>query len=547
MTNPNPHNSDLELSDTSSDSDDMNSHQSRKQRNKDRSKVVARHVAVHLQVLMLLTLRLAAALQDDDGDLDDGTKSDSVDIDEGNSASMGTDLGRLSHIASEVDVTMKDGHDENDADNDENAMDLDDDLANDIVHEDTPVPDTDLELDFIPRQYDDLVAKDDKFLNKVIESGAYQSWKDELPELVITPPPPGSDVVQEEANRYYRESIIARKIKESEPIASSEDKGSDRKGEATHSSPSSKHVIWGENSTKQFEVESPESLSRAESSNELPEVGGKPRPRLSKISQWSKMAILMAAGTAEPNTELDQDTASRSRDLPDVSDDISPRKNSPVDSRPVKSVVDKWKRQSADEVVIIDPPSDEEVTVEYRGPYDPPNADVRIDNEIYPDDIQRFRVAREATDAPTFKSRDPSCERDRPVLNLVRPTPVATPAPINSQQQLDEDIEKPETILQAMTTILDNHISRLTQNPLSFDLSGQCRDALISFQKDLYSFGQNHAMGAINHRKSSHSSTGSGGYGTELSLIYSSPFPLSFQYVPRSTVHFVQTRTPSVY
>ncbi|KAL6826063.1 hypothetical protein J3E69DRAFT_355893 [Trichoderma sp. SZMC 28015] len=110
--------------------------------------------------------------------------------------------------------------------------------------------------------------------------------------------------------------------KEEESIASSEDEESDPKGEATHSSPSGKSVTWGENSTKRFVVESPESRSRAESPNELAETEDKPRPRLSKISQWGKIAAMMAAGTAEPTTELDRHTASRSRDLP-ADDDVN--------------------------------------------------------------------------------------------------------------------------------------------------------------------------------------------------------------------------------
>ncbi|KAH6607650.1 hypothetical protein Trco_003963 [Trichoderma cornu-damae] len=172
MTNPSPHSPDPDFSDTSSDSDDMSSHQRRRQERIDRSRAVARHVAVHLQVLMLLTLRFAA-LQNDDGQLvdDDDLKSDSVDVDEGNSASEGTDLGRLSHIASEADAVMKDAEGLDDTDDTGGAMDLD----NDAVEDDILVPDTDLDLEFVPRQYDDLPAKNDDFLNKVIESGAYQS------------------------------------------------------------------------------------------------------------------------------------------------------------------------------------------------------------------------------------------------------------------------------------------------------------------------------------------------------------------------------------
>jgi nucleoside phosphorylase len=120
---------------------------------------------------MLLTLRFAA-LQKDDGVLHDDIKSDSVDIDDGNSASRGNDLGRLSDIDSQADVSMKDMDGE---DNGGDAMDLDDDVVEDVI----PIPDTDLDLEDVPRQCDGLAAENDAFLKKVIESGAYQSWREE--------------------------------------------------------------------------------------------------------------------------------------------------------------------------------------------------------------------------------------------------------------------------------------------------------------------------------------------------------------------------------
>ncbi|RDA85783.1 hypothetical protein CP532_6301 [Ophiocordyceps camponoti-leonardi (nom. inval.)] len=65
--------------------------------------------------------------------------------------------------------------------------------------------------------------------------------------------------------------------------------------------------------------------------------------------------------------------------------------------------------------------------------YGAPDADVRIDNKIYPRDITRFRSAAGETRPALFSARDPSCERDRPLLNLVFPTPDcsrhATPGP----------------------------------------------------------------------------------------------------------------------
>lgn len=63
---------------------------------------------------MLLTLRFAA-LQSDDKDSDHDFKSNSVDIDEGNSAAPeDTDLERSSHLSSLVGVAMKDTDGEED-------------------------------------------------------------------------------------------------------------------------------------------------------------------------------------------------------------------------------------------------------------------------------------------------------------------------------------------------------------------------------------------------------------------------------------------------
>lgn len=171
MMNPGHYSSNADCSDLSSDSDDVSSHPRRPHQSEDRSEALARHIAVHLQVLMLLTLRLAA-LQKDDEVLDDDIKSDSVDIDDGNSASKGNDLGRLSDIDSQADVTMKDMDGGN---NGWDAMDLDED----VVEDDITIPDTDLDLEDVPRQCDGLAAENDTFLKKVIESGAYQSWREE--------------------------------------------------------------------------------------------------------------------------------------------------------------------------------------------------------------------------------------------------------------------------------------------------------------------------------------------------------------------------------
>ncbi|PMB65881.1 hypothetical protein BM221_008079 [Beauveria bassiana] len=62
------------------------------------------------------------------------------------------------------------------------------------------------------------------------------------------------------------------------------------------------------------------------------------------------------------------------------------------------------------------------------GPYDAPNADVRIDNQLFPKEANKFDK-KNGKRKSNFKSRDPSCERDRPVLNLVFPTPIPSREP----------------------------------------------------------------------------------------------------------------------
>ncbi|RFU76202.1 involucrin repeat [Trichoderma arundinaceum] len=140
------------------------------------------------------------------------------------------------------------------------------------------------------------------------------------------PSPDPTSAAREDSKQQPTDVPASREVpKEPESLASSdssEDEESEQKGDATHSSPSGKSVSWGENSTKRFVVETPETRSRAESPNELAEAEEKPRPRLSKVSQWGRIAAMMASGTSEPTTELDRSPASRGRDLP-AGDDVN--------------------------------------------------------------------------------------------------------------------------------------------------------------------------------------------------------------------------------
>lgn len=107
-------------------------------------------------------------------------------------------------------------------------------------------------------------------------------------------------------------------------------------------------------------------------------------------------------------------------------DEIRSRSASPHD----ESVVGKWQDhdEGPDIVTIVTPPEMDHP--HDKSPYDAPNADVRIDHVIIPDELSRFRLPHRQLDPgaqPIFQSRDPSAERERPLLNLVLPTPVVTP------------------------------------------------------------------------------------------------------------------------
>ncbi|PTB45639.1 hypothetical protein M441DRAFT_54680 [Trichoderma asperellum CBS 433.97] len=128
LTMASPHPSlDVDSLNTSSNSDNEDSHWQKRQR-RDSSNTIARHIAGHLRELMLLTLRFAT-LESGGEDLDDDIKSNSVDIDEGNSdASKDTDLGRLSSISSWANVSMEDLGGQG---NRESSTNLDGDVAKD--------------------------------------------------------------------------------------------------------------------------------------------------------------------------------------------------------------------------------------------------------------------------------------------------------------------------------------------------------------------------------------------------------------------------------
>ncbi|KAI5927804.1 hypothetical protein F4810DRAFT_283600 [Camillea tinctor] len=91
---------------------------------------------------------------------------------------------------------------------------------------------------------------------------------------------------------------------------------------------------------------------------------------------------------------------------------------------PDSSVVDKWteavteKRKEAGDsqgFEIVSPPETDS-SKKQTSPYDAPNADVHVDN-----------IFQHPNQLPFFQPPDSSVERERLVLNIIRPTPVPTP------------------------------------------------------------------------------------------------------------------------
>lgn len=109
---------------------------------------------------------------------------------------------------------------------------------------------------------------------------------------------------------------------------------------------------------------------------------------------------------------------------------------------PDSSILDKWKDDKGPVSVQI-VPSPVVDNPKEKNPYDKPNADVRIDNVLeHPKELSRFRISESrhrSSAVPTFSARDPSAERDRPVLNLVRPTPA--PSPSSEKRRFDKSME----------------------------------------------------------------------------------------------------------
>lgn len=111
---------------------------------------------------------------------------------------------------------------------------------------------------------------------------------------------------------------------------------------------------------------------------------------------------------------------------------------------PEPSVVGKYGQDHGAEIPrIVTPP--EMLQKPQKNMYSEPNADVKFDHLMSPEDHAFFRPK----ECPV---RDPSAERPRPVLTLVIPTPVPTPSPEGKRKSLDT--KAPETVLSDVPDIV---------------------------------------------------------------------------------------------
>ncbi|KIL95230.1 hypothetical protein FAVG1_02163 [Fusarium avenaceum] len=115
---------------------------------------------------------------------------------------------------------------------------------------------------------------------------------------------------------------------------------------------------------------------------------------------------------------------------------------------PEPSVVDKWQDDKNESFTIVTPPAMEDKHAE-KSIYEGPDADVKIDNKIYPQEERRFRNLGDNSSALVLRQRDIS--RERPVLNLIYPTPAAsrqpTPAPPVRKQEKEESFDAEDVII----------------------------------------------------------------------------------------------------
>jgi hypothetical protein len=134
----------------------------------------------------------------------------------------------------------------------------------------------------------------------------------------------------------------------------------------------------------------------------------------------------------EPVRDVVQDEANRHYREKRMAERVAEEEIRSRTPSPSRSVIDKYEDNEDPVGRIVTPPEMKRPPTKSK--FDGPNADVRIDNVITPQEVSRFHPPPPSARGlgpvmmPIFKSRDPSCERERPLLNLVLPTPRTSPS-----------------------------------------------------------------------------------------------------------------------
>ncbi|KAJ3517543.1 hypothetical protein NM208_g14688 [Fusarium decemcellulare] len=135
-------------------------------------------------------------------------------------------------------------------------------------------------------------------------------------------------------------------------------------------------------------------------------------------------------GSSRPRRDAVQEEADRYYRESRIAQKIASDEMRSRSASPERSVIDKWQDDKNEAITIVTPPDMEDKHPE-KSPYDGPDADVKIDNKVHPREERKFRNLGDNSRALVLRSREPS--RERPVLNLIYPTPAPsrqlTPAP----------------------------------------------------------------------------------------------------------------------
>ncbi|KAF4982557.1 hypothetical protein FZEAL_1836 [Fusarium zealandicum] len=145
-------------------------------------------------------------------------------------------------------------------------------------------------------------------------------------------------------------------------------------------------------------------------------------------------------GSSRPRRDAVQEEADRYYREACIARKIASDEMRSRSASPEPSVVDKWQDDKYEPIAIVTPPDMEDKHLD-KSVFDAPDADVKIDNKIYPREANLFR---NVTNPPQHTSRTRNLSRERPVLNLIYPTPVPSRQPTPAPKKIVTITREPE-------------------------------------------------------------------------------------------------------